>query len=342
MYKYIHTALDTIRDYAKPATTSSFRETGKLTPDEFVLAGDFLTNKFPSWSWSGAATPAQRNSHLPDDKQYLITRGVPCHKRLNDNFAGKEGLDDLVKEGEAFGPTGDDDDGWLRTGGDLHKPESRPGDIRTVDDEGHVEQDSGDYEEDVPDIEDEEDDPDAIIRDPKAHNDQNDTLRNYTIYITYSTYYMTPRLYLSGYSSSNEPLPPMSMMEDIVGDYKDKTVTLEDFNFVSPPIKTASIHPCRHASVMKILLDRADAALKLRTQRMKHGQDVSRQGMEGLVDQTGALKLDDEKKNDEWEVLTDEGKEDEVAIRVDQYLVVFIKFMASVTPGIEHDHTMGV
>ena len=105
---------------------------------------------------------------------------------------------------------------------------------------------------------------------------------------------MTPRLYLSGYSSSNEPLPPMAMMEDIVGDYKDKTVTLEDFNFVSPPIKTASIHPCRHASVMKILLDRADAALKLRIQKMKNGQEVSSQGMEGLVDQTSGLKLDEQ------------------------------------------------
>jgi ubiquitin-like-conjugating enzyme ATG3 len=174
------------------------------------------------------------------------------------------------------------------------------------------------------------------------------TRRYYTIYITYSTYYMTPRLYLSGYSSSNEPLPPLAMMEDIVGDYKDKTVTLEDFNFVSPPIKTASIHPCRHASVMKILLDRADAALKLRIQKMKNGQEVSSQGMEGLVDQTGGLRLDDErkkseeKKNDEWEVLTDEGKDDEVAIRIDQYLVVFLKFMASVTPGINHDNTMAM
>jgi len=174
------------------------------------------------------------------------------------------------------------------------------------------------------------------------------TRRYYTIYITYSTYYMTPRLYLSGYSSSNEPLPPLAMMEDIVGDYKDKTVTLEDFNFVSPPIKTASIHPCRHASVMKILLDRADAALKLRIQKMKNGQEVSSQGMEGLVDQTSGLRLDEdkkkseEKKNDEWEVLTDEGKDDEVAIRIDQYLVVFLKFMASVTPGINHDNTMAL
>jgi ubiquitin-like-conjugating enzyme ATG3 len=67
-----------------------------------------------------------------------------------------------------------------------------------------------------------------------------------------------------------------------------------------------------------------------------------------LVDQTSGLRLDDErkkseeKKNDEWEVLTDEGKDDEVAIRIDQYLVVFLKFMASVTPGINHDNTMAM
>lgn len=146
------------------------------------------------------------------------------------------------------------------------------------------------------------------------------------------------------------------MMEDIVGDYKDKTVTLEDFGFTSPPIKTASVHPCKHASVMKVLLDRADAALKLRTEKMKHGETPSSSGMEGLVDQTSALDIKDKtaksspskgKDKDgeaDWEVLSSEGSEDAEtpAIRVDQYLVVFLKFMASVTPGIEHDFTMGV
>lgn len=137
-------------------------------------------------------------------------------------------------------------------------------------------------------------------------------------------------------------------MEDIVGDYKDKTVTLEDFPFVSPIIKTASVHPCRHASVMKVLLDRADAALKLRTAKLKRGLDVRDQGMEGLIDQTKGLKIGEGKaaeggkEGDEWEVLSEGGEEEESAIRVDQYLVVFLKFMASVTPGIEHDYTMGV
>jgi len=144
------------------------------------------------------------------------------------------------------------------------------------------------------------------------------------------------------------------MMEDIVGDYKDKTVTLEDFPFVFPTIKTASVHPCKHASVMKVLLDRADAALKIRTAKLKKGQAVGDKGMEGLVDQTKGMKFGEErsrggnggageaKEGDEWEVLSEGAEEDETAIRVDQYLVVFLKFMASVTPGIEHDYTMGL
>lgn len=142
----------------------------------------------------------------------------------------------------------------------------------------------------------------------------------------------------------------MAMMEDIVGDYKDKTVTLEDFNFTNPPIKTASVHPCKHASVMKVLLDRADAALKLRIEKMKQGGKPSSSGMEGLVDQTAKLDVKEKDKSkakegdSEWEMLSSDGtQEEEVpAIRVDQYLVVFLKFMASVTPGIEHDFTMGV
>ena len=182
-------------------------------------------------------------------------------------------------------------------------------------------------------------------------------LRTYTLYITYTPYYRTPRLYLLGYNAAtNTPLPALSMMDDIIGDYKDKTVTLEDFPFTSPPIKTASIHPCKHASVMKLLLDRADAALKVRMEKVRKGENVSEAGMEGLVDKTAGLGLHDRAKaasapssqkeaqgDSEWEVLSSDSQQpEEVAIRVDQYLVVFLKFMASVTPGIEHDFTMGV
>lgn len=123
------------------------------------------------------------------------------------------------------------------------------------------------------------------------------------------------------------------MMEDIVGDYADKTVTLEDFPFFDMGMKLASIHPCRHASVMKVLLDRADAAMKLRLERLAHGKGMEK-GMEGLVDEMDKTKIAEERGRregtkaagtDEWEMLQQEEKGEEEAIRVDQYLVVFLK-----------------
>lgn len=373
-------ALDKIRDrYAPAKTTSTFRQTGQVTPEEFVLAGDYLVYKFPSWSWAPASSPAKHVSHLPDDKQYLVTRGVPCHRRLDDNFASGGGAaDDLVRDGFLGGPEDNDgeDEGWLRTGGASEREqEGLRGEVRTMSESGQLGKKVSEEDEDeIPDMEeDEDDDNEAIIRDKSATGagyitpihlscvlvtNSSRPLRTYTLYITYSKYYSTPRFWLSGYASTSSPLPPQDMMQDIAGDYKDKTVTLEDFPFLEGSVKMASIHPCKHASVMKILLDRADAALKLRLQKARAGEKAAVSGMEGLVDDTANLKLVEQEKKgheagvktaggggDEWEVLEEGGEEesqDPFAIRVDQYLVVFLKFMASVTPGIEHDFTMGV
>ncbi|CRL28664.1 Autophagy-related protein 3, N-terminal [Penicillium camemberti] len=359
----LHSTLSTWRDRLAPVSrTSTFRNTGQITPEEFVLAGDYLVYKFPTWSWADASSPAKRVSYLPDGKQFLVTRGVPCHRRLNDNFAGDAGLEDEIVRDFLSGGDGAEgtaadggEDGWLRTGGgrdtgaDHDKQEARIRDVRTVDESGNL----GEQEEDddIPDMEDEDDDEEAIIRET---DDQSGTqsLRTYTLYITYSNFYRTPRLYLSGYLSASEPLPPHLMMEDIVGDYKDKTVTLEDFPWFEGSVKMASVHPCRHASVMKTLLDRADAALKLRRDKLKQTQSREEAnrvlraggGLEGLVDETKNLSLGDshhvQPGGDEWEMLQHD-EEEQVAIRVDQYLVVFLKFIASVTPGIEHDFTMG-
>lgn len=162
--------------------------------------------------------------------------------------------------------------------------------------------------------------------------------RTYTLYIMYTTYYRTPRLYLSGYLPNGQPLPPHDMMDDIVGDYKDKTVTLEDFPFFANNIKMASVHPCKHASVMKTLLDRADAALRLRREKLRaiDGSSAAAAstpaGMEGLVDEFQNLDVKGAQEaadKDEWEEVKETEIDDhEVAIRVDQYLVVFLKVRA--------------
>ena len=52
-----------------------------LTPEEFVAAGDQLVHRCPTWSWAGG-DPARRRPYLPADKQFLVTRGVPCRSRV--------------------------------------------------------------------------------------------------------------------------------------------------------------------------------------------------------------------------------------------------------------------
>ncbi len=178
-----------------------------------------------------------------------------------------------------------------------------------------------------------------------ANHPSHSVQRTYNLYIMYSRYYRTPRLYMSGYLADGQPLAPKLMMEDIVGDYKDKTVTLEDFPFFANNVKMASVHPCKHASVMKTLLDRADAALKLRREKLKAGVGSSEQGMEGLVDEIQKLDVSgaeaaaaaaaESSANEEWEEV--EAADQEVAIRVDQYLVVFLK-VCEPLPGDHEDY----
>jgi len=78
--------------------------------------------------------------------------------------------------------------------------------------------------------------------------------RTYDLSITYDFYYQTPRLWLFGYNEKGVPLGKEEMFEDIISDYANKTVTLESHPHQG--INCISIHPCRHAEVMKKIMDR--------------------------------------------------------------------------------------
>lgn len=65
-------------------------------------------------------------------------------------------------------------------------------------------------------------------------------------------------------------------------------------------LSLASIHPCKHAEVMKKIIE-----------RMGDGKSA------GL-----------------------DAEDEESGIRVDQYLIIFLKFMSSVIPTIDYDHTI--
>ncbi|KAK7207485.1 autophagy-related E2-like conjugation enzyme ATG3 [Myxozyma melibiosi] len=354
----LQSTISSWREYLSPVShVSTFKQTGEITPEEFVLAGDYLVYKFPTWSWSSAPASKMRD-FLPPDKQFLVTKHVASHVRAQ-TAAGE-----YASGTSGVGET-EDEDGWTISYGSGSATASVSGAAssvvgaavgtdKTTLEEGGGDEDDADSILDIDEMEDE--DPGyfdgnsataattaAATTSTAAEGSSTTTTlpdRSYNLYITYSTSYRVPKMYLSGFNSSGSPLSPQEMFEDIVSEYKDKTVTIETSPFLENTTMV-SIHPCRHASVMKMLLSRAEA----RQRRIRKAAAAASSGSsapEDLMAGIQGLGLDSE----EWEDIATEqqkiesGEKEEEAVRVDQYLVIFLKFISSVTPGIEHDNTM--
>ncbi|KAM7469272.1 hypothetical protein LguiA_007455 [Lonicera macranthoides] len=59
----------------------AIKEEGILTINGFLIAGDHLVAQCPSWSWNSGRT--YRASGLPHQRQFLITRNVPCLRKAS-------------------------------------------------------------------------------------------------------------------------------------------------------------------------------------------------------------------------------------------------------------------
>jgi ubiquitin-like-conjugating enzyme ATG3 len=67
-------------------------------------------------------------------------------------------------------------------------------------------------------------------------------------------------MWLSGYDEHKAPLPPALVFQDISSDYAQKTVTVEAFPNLAG-VQMATVHPCKHAHVMKKVIDRVNAGV---------------------------------------------------------------------------------
>nr|VZI30623.1 unnamed protein product [Spirometra erinaceieuropaei] len=305
-----------LAEYITPVLRQSkFRETGVITPEEFVVAGDFLVHHCPTWQWSGGE-PARARSYLPPNKQYLVTKGVPCYRRVSHLTPKNADCERIVEERDADG-------GWVDTFfmSDNDKPASDlPEDIPYNIKAGDGTADSGtsqfgansgecddDDDEEAEDMEafiqsgmlDEADAQTVAsrIRKNPASSDQPSTAdntdgilqtRTYDLYITYDKYYQTARLWLYGYDEQHKPLSEADMYADFSQDHAKKTVTTESHPHLSGA-PMPSIHPCKQADVIRKLM----------------------------------------------ETMAEGGAE----LGVHQYLLIFLKFVQTVIPTIEYDYT---
>ncbi|KAG0748825.1 hypothetical protein G6F57_002784 [Rhizopus arrhizus] len=300
-YNKVFSNFQRVRDYLAPVLKNSkFKETGCITPEEFVAAGDFLVYKCPTWSWEGGLEEKKRD-YLPADKQFLVTRNVPCLRRARQMEYTEDDLETQIAD-----DNNEDGEDWMYTHSNRatktmeeiaqtimteeeEEAEVRKG-LEKLDLDKIPDLDDIPNMDEIPDMDDqvqEEDDP-AV-----EHNTNEKVLqvRTYDVFITYDKYYQTPRMWLFGYDEERRPLTSTQVFEDVSQDYVKKTVTIETHPHLS--LNLASIHPCKHAEVMKKIIE-----------RMSNKED------------------------------------EESTIRVDQYLIIFLKFLSSVVPTIDYDHTI--
>ncbi|KAJ9121905.1 hypothetical protein QFC24_004487 [Naganishia onofrii] len=412
-----------VRDYLSPVLKESkFKEHGRITPEEFVAAGDFLTYKFPVWQWQ-KGTPGKSRDFLPADKQYLITRNVPCFRRattLNYSDADEDAerlLNFLDEADETPGPDGklrkdvtrSSDEDWVETHVNRDKVNMGGADgmdeIPDIDDnDAHGELSTGNHDftntgmerlkisdDDIPDMdeipdmdddgaatmeEEEGDEAEAILVRPTAwvnsdvmamkvvliHNcwfreemEKSKTrenllqVRTYDCLISYDKHYQTPRFWLMGYDENKKPLTPTQVFQDVPSDHAFKTMTMETFPHSGQLL--ASVHPCKHASVMKKFIDRMDAAQRDHSPSSSQdtlGQESSasgaggkkKWGLGGMVKRvTGNVPTVNSLKKAADAGDAAKGEGEPTGLQVDFYLVIFLKFIASIVPTIEVDST---
>merc|ERR1712154_302020 len=86
-------------EYVTPINEKSeFTEKGVLTPEEFLKAGCQLVYKCSTWQWE-AGDPKKKRAYLPDNQQYLISRNLPCLKRVASLMASANN-EEIVENGE--------------------------------------------------------------------------------------------------------------------------------------------------------------------------------------------------------------------------------------------------
>jgi len=220
-----------------------------------------LVHKCPTWGWEKGEEKKMKD-FLPADKQFLSTKGVSCVRRVAEIMTNETDFDVEV-EGDWFTteeavPAAEEEIEDL--------PEDESSVSKAKEEEEVKEEKKEEEEEDLEDLDDLEDleklgqleieDTTALPAAEASGVKGGEIVRSrtYDLSITYDKYYKVPRLWLMGYDEDGKPLSPEQVFEDIMAEQARKTVTIDPHPHLSG-IPQASIHPCRHAAVMKKLVD---------------------------------------------------------------------------------------
>lgn len=239
---------------------SKFYSEGVLTPEEFVLAGDFLVQKCPTWKWCGKNSKIKVD-YLPEDKQYLITN-VPCPRRAQD-YEKSTRTSEKVNE-----------DDWIEPEMNIYKrkeKDNQPIDFELNDsNKANNIVDNTEISVKIEGIEISSENNENVVEnntneqfDFEVVENEDDNVirtRTYDVSVTYDYYYRVPRMWLTGYDENGMPLDDEKVKEDIMLEYIDKTVSIENHPHTS--VNSISIHPCKHSVLLLKMIENYENAGK--------------------------------------------------------------------------------
>ncbi|KAJ3022925.1 UNVERIFIED_CONTAM: E2-like enzyme [Siphonaria sp. JEL0065] len=344
------------REYLNPLLKESkFKETGVLTTEEFVLAGDFLVYKCPTWAWAGGLASKRKvgfhtfiiktqsldpQDYLPADKQYLITRNVPCLKRVAAmeyrDADDEEAIDDemgdewvATHKGRVIGGSGDEEQVREIEDEDVNAPAAEsslnPGPPTTSTDNTETLPEIDNLNLDnIPDMDEElelvemeeEEDPAALIAN---ENDTDKFVKTRQVPLNVLLLFLV----VLDVCISN------FLLTTILNRTYDISITYDKY-YQTPRLFLFGYDENRkpltpqhifqdisqdHAKKTVTIEAHPNESLSLASiHPCKHGNVMKR-----LIDQ-----------------MVESGKDE---LRVDQYLLLFLKFMSSVLPTMEYDYT---
>jgi ubiquitin-like-conjugating enzyme ATG3 len=252
-----HTILDKyhnlVSKFTSPLKESKFYTEGKLTPEEYLLAGDFLVQKCPSWKWC-AAKEGLSSKALPKDKQYLKTT-VPCSRRaadyLKSNLTTEKEIEGDWVEANVVGNTnkGNKEDQVLDFDNQTNNNNKKVIANNNEDDDFFCDDDNNNNnnKNEKKEVD------DFVVVDDEEEKGEVLKTRTYDVTVTYDFYYCVPRMWLMGYNENGTPLSDNEMKQDVMMEYRNKTVTIEPHPHTG--FRNISVHPCRHSMLLKKMIE---------------------------------------------------------------------------------------